>query len=132
MRRRVADARVARLATVGRDGRPHLVPLCFAVRGDTLVSAVDAKPKTTKALRRLDHIRAHPSVSVLIDDYHDDWSRLWWVRLDGSARVVGDGPERDRAIELLTAKYDQYRPTPLSGPVIVVTVDRWSGWSFAG
>src|SRR5207253_5352137 len=81
-------ARVARLATVGRDGRPHVVPICFALDGDVLYSAVDEKPKSTRRLRRLANIEAHPEVEVVVDAWDEDWSRLWWVRLAGQARIV--------------------------------------------
>src|SRR5690606_37163913 len=80
MRARVAAARVGTLATVTRDGRPHVVPCCFAVDDDTVWSAVDAKPKSTLALRRLENVRANPAASLLVDHYEDDWTRLWWVR----------------------------------------------------
>src|ERR671910_394708 len=82
MRRRVFEARVGRLATGTAAGRAHLVPCCFMLDGDTVFSAVDAKPKSTLALRRLDNLRAHPAASLLVDHYSDDWSQLWWVRLD--------------------------------------------------
>jgi PPOX class probable F420-dependent enzyme len=132
MRERVAAAQIARLATVGVDGRPHLVPICFALEGETLYSAVDGKPKRSQRLKRLENIRAHPEVSVLVDHYEDDWTRLWWVRLDGSAEVLEGGPERQPALDLLAAKYDQYRAEPPTGPVIVVRLERWGGWSSGG
>ena len=88
-RRRFAAARVARLATADLEGRPHLVPIVFALAGETLYSVVDAKPKRTTELRRLRNVRSNPSVSLLVDHYDDaDWSALWWVRADGSARVL--------------------------------------------
>jgi PPOX class probable F420-dependent enzyme len=122
---RPEDARVARLATVGADGRPHVVPICFALDGDTLYSAVDEKPKSTRALRRLANIEADPHVEVVIDHWDEDWSHLWWVRLAGRARVV----ERDaRALELLHAKYPQYREEPPGGPFVVVTIESRSEW----
>ena len=129
-RRRLAAARVARLGTVTDDGRPHLVPCCFAlVDDDTVVTAVDAKPKSTLALRRLANVRAHPHASVLVDHYDDgDWSLLWWVRVDGTARVVDDGPERDRAVAALVARYAQYRRMPPPGAVIAVDVTTWRAW----
>jgi PPOX class probable F420-dependent enzyme len=130
MRARFAAARVARLATVGSSARPHLVPVCFAVERDTIVSAVDAKPKTTPALRRLDNITANPAVSLLADEYSDDWTRLWWVRADGDARVVSSGREHDSAVERLVEKYPQYRANQPTGAVIVVTVARWRGWAW--
>ncbi|HZR91833.1 MAG TPA: TIGR03668 family PPOX class F420-dependent oxidoreductase [Gaiellaceae bacterium] len=124
------EAPVARLATVSPSGRPHLVPICFAVGEDgRLYSAVDEKPKSTRALRRLDNIRANPWVEVLVDRYDEDWSRLWWVRISGRARVV----ERDaRALELLRAKYPQYRQRPPAGPFVVVEVERVLAWQASG
>lgn len=130
MRARFAAAPVARLATAGSGARPHVVPVCFAVERDTIVSAVDAKPKRTPALRRLDNISANPAVSLLTDEYFDDWTRLWWVRADGDARVVASGEEHARAIELLVKKYPQYRVGRPDGAVIVVTVRRWRGWAW--
>jgi PPOX class probable F420-dependent enzyme len=128
-RRRFASARVARLATVGADGAPHLVPIVFALDGDTIYSAVDAKPKRTTKLRRLDNVRAQPRVSLLADHYEDDWTALWWVRADGRGCVVESGaPEADRAVALLTARYEQYLAMAPAGPVLAVEVERWTGW----
>lgn len=128
-RRRFALAAVARLATVTPDGRPHLVPMTFALEGDTIYSIVDAKPKDGVALARLRNIEANPLVSLMTDDYTDDWDRLWWVRADGQARVVERGAERERAIELLRAKYAQYADPLLPfGAAMVVAVERWVGW----
>jgi PPOX class probable F420-dependent enzyme len=130
MRWRVGAARVGRLATVSGDGLPHVVPICFALDGDVIVSAVDAKPKSTRALRRLANVRANPKVSVLVDEYDDaDWSRLWWVRADGRARVVDTGVEHANAVEALRRKYRQYRTAPPDGPVVAVWVESWRGWS---
>jgi PPOX class probable F420-dependent enzyme len=126
-RRRFAAARVARLATIGPDGRPHLVPITFAaIDADTIVTAVDHKPKRTTALQRLANIERDPRVAVLADHYDDDWSKLWWVRADGVARVL-----RDSAAAQLADKYPQYRDRPPSGTVIVIEVERWSGWASA-
>ena len=94
MRERVREARVGRLATIGADGRPHLVPICFALEGDVLYSAVDEKPKRSKRLQRLENIRNRPDVAVLVDHYDEDWERLWWVRLEGTASVLEGGSER--------------------------------------
>jgi PPOX class probable F420-dependent enzyme len=128
-RRRFRDATVARLATVDAEGRPTAVPICFAVDGDTLYSAVDAKPKTTTRLARLDNIGVHPDVAVLADHYADDWTALWWVRARGAGREVVDDEERGRAIALLRAKYPQYADHALDGPVLAVDVSSWRGWS---
>jgi PPOX class probable F420-dependent enzyme len=123
-------ARVARLGTLSPTGRVDLVPITFAVVDDVLFTAVDHKPKTTTALKRLDNVRTNPEVSVLIDDYDDaDWSRLWWVRLRGLAQVHDGGVEHERAIDALVAKYPQYRSTPPAGPAIVVELIRWQWWS---
>jgi len=121
----VAAARVARLATAGRDGRPHVVPICFVLDGETLYTAVDEKPKRTRRLRRLENIEANPHVEVLIDHYEDDWSELWWVRLRGTARIVED----PRAVDLLVAKYPQYAERRPEGPVIAVDVEERSEWT---
>jgi PPOX class probable F420-dependent enzyme len=129
VRERVATAQVARLATLDRDGRPHLVPIVFALAGDTLYSAVDAKPKRSRTLRRLENARREPNVTVLVDCYDDDWARLWWVRLRGRARVLDDGEEAEAALDLLEAKYEQYRVAPPSVPVLAVDVDEWRAWS---
>ncbi len=127
-RRRLAAAQVGHLATVTPDGRPHLVPCCFVLRGETVYSAVDAKPKSTLDLRRLQNVRANPSTSLLVDRYEDDWTTLWWVRVDGSGRVVDGGEERNRALDLLAAKYRQYWESPPPGPVLVLDIERWRMW----
>ena len=130
MRRRFAQARVGRLATIGAERRPHLVPVCFATTGDLLVTAVDRKPKTTTALKRLDNVRANPAVSVLVDHFEDDWSRLWWVRVDGQARVLEESDELDALLAPLHEKYrGHYGLRPPRGPAIVVDLQRWVGWS---
>ncbi|HEV7450833.1 MAG TPA: TIGR03668 family PPOX class F420-dependent oxidoreductase [Pseudonocardiaceae bacterium] len=142
-RRRVAKARVARLATADADGRPHVVPMVYALAsgkdvgetrsGDTVYSAVDAKPKRSTSLRRLANIAANPRVAVLVDHYEDDWHALWWVRADGTGRVLdADEPEGRDAIALLVARYPQYREQPPRGPVVAIDVARWSSWSAAG
>ena len=133
-RRRFQAERVARLATVTAEGRPHLVAVTFAVDGDAVYSAVDdAKPKATLRLARLRHIAANPAVALLADHYADDWSALWWVRADGTARVLEPAvSEAVRARELLAARYPQYRQAPPPGPVIAVAVERWSGWAASG
>jgi PPOX class probable F420-dependent enzyme len=129
MKRRVASASVARLATVGSDGQPHIVPITFAVDAQTLYFAVDAKPKRTTNLKRLRNIAANPAVSILVDHYEDDWDMLWWVRLDGRARLVRDEAESRRAIQLLAARYSQYRAKAPGGPVVAVAIEGMTGWS---
>jgi PPOX class probable F420-dependent enzyme len=126
---RLVTARVARLATTDPDGRPHLVPIVFALDGDRLYSAVDRKPKRSQVLRRIENARARPDVTILVDHYEDDWSRLWWVRMRGRARVLDDGEERARALALLSEKYPQYRDEPPDGPVLAVDVTETRAWS---
>jgi PPOX class probable F420-dependent enzyme len=127
-RERFIRARVARLATASADARPHLIPIVFAVARDVLYTAVDAKPKRSTSLRRLANIAANPAVAVLVDHYEDDWTRLWWARADGTARIA-EGEEAATALRLLTARYSTYDALPPPGPVIAVNVERWSGWS---
>ena len=104
------------------------MPIVFALDGDTVFSAVDAKPKRTTALKRLENIARNPRVALLADHYDDaDWGALWWVRADGVARVV-EGAEAERGIALLRERYAQYRAEPPRGPVLAVAVERWSGW----
>jgi PPOX class probable F420-dependent enzyme len=129
-RARFAAARVARLATADAAGRPHLVPVAFAVADDTIYSAVDAKPKRTRALRRLANVRENPAVSLLVDHWdEDDWAALWWVRADGRGRVIAsEDAEARRAVELLRERYPRQRD---AGEVLAVEVERWSGWAAA-
>jgi PPOX class probable F420-dependent enzyme len=128
-RRRLAAARVARLATASPDGVPHLVPVTFALDGDTVYTAVDGKPKTTARLRRLDNIRRNPAVALLADHYAEDWSALWWARADGEASIIDDPALMAGPARLLTGRYPQYATVPLPGPVIAIQVMRWSGWA---
>ena len=125
---RFGQAPVARLATVAPDGRPHLVPVVFALLDEVVYTAVVAKPKTTQRLRRLANIEYNPQVSLLVDQYADDWTQLWWVRLDGLAAIHHDGDAMHAGRDLLRAKYAQYQSVPLNGPVIAVAVRRWSSW----
>ncbi len=130
-RRRFAGARVARLASLVDAGHPHIVPVVFVVIDQHIYSAVDAKPKSTSALRRLDNIRVNPAVSLLTDHYaDDDWEALWWSRADGDARVIGvDETEGVAAVDALVERYSQYREWRPDGPVLAVAVRKWSGWS---
>lgn len=128
-RPRFAAARVATLATVDAAGAPHAVPVTFAVDGDTVVSAVDGKPKRATLLRRHRNIRVNPRVSLLAQHWDEDWSALWWVRADGLAVVTDEPSAVRRAVGLLRAKYEQYGSMDVHGPVIEVTVGAWHGWS---
>jgi PPOX class probable F420-dependent enzyme len=128
-RRLLTTVPVVRLATVGEDGRPHIVPVTFAVHRGSVYTAVDHKPKSTRDLRRLADVRANPRVALLADHYEDDWSRLWWVRVDGAARIVADAAGMAGPVGLLADRYAQYRDRPPEGPVIAITIDGWTGWS---
>jgi PPOX class probable F420-dependent enzyme len=121
---RLAAARVGHLATVTADGRPHVVPVTFALAGGRIVTAVDAKPKSTRALKRLENVRATGRASLLVDHYDEDWTRLWWIRVDGSATVIDDAA----AIDALVAKYEQYLERRPEGPVIAITPEHWRSW----
>jgi PPOX class probable F420-dependent enzyme len=129
-RTRLAGARVARLATAGGDGQPHLVPVTFAVDGDLIYMTVDYKPKKSANLRRLRNIRENPRVALLADHYDDgNWGLLWWVRIDGWASVVEDERGLQDPLDVLAERYEQYRQHRPAGPVIVIQADRWKGWS---
>ena len=128
MRRRMEQARIGRLATVSAAGRPHVVPCCFVAPGSVLYSAVDSKPKSSLALQRLANLRANPAASLLVDHYEDDWSSLWWVRVDGTTRVIEAGVERDHALGLLAAKYEQYTLEAPPGPVVAIDITTWRAW----
>jgi PPOX class probable F420-dependent enzyme len=129
LRERFAARPVARLATVRPDGAPHLVPVVFATSGDTVWLAVDAKPKRTTRLQRLTNLRHDPRCALLADHYEEDWSRLWWVRADGVATVLDEpGPDHPD-VAALVERHPQYRVQPPAGPLVVVRVERWSGWS---
>jgi PPOX class probable F420-dependent enzyme len=132
MRGHIETSSVARLATVGVDGRPHIVPITFGLEDQTIYFAVDFKPKRTNDLKRLRNIAANPAVSVLIDHYDSDWDRLWWVRIEGTARIVAELGEVERALTLLAQRYEQYRTTRPAGPIVAVTIERMTGWSAAG
>ena len=120
-----------RLATSDAVGQPHLVVTTFAIRGDELFTAVDHKPKSTRDLKRLRNIRQNPLVTVLADHYEDAWDALWWVRGDGRAKILTDPAEMAAPIQMLSDRYWQYRENRPEGPVIAITVQRWTGWSFA-
>ena len=128
-RRRLAEARVARLATARSDGQPHLVPVTFAVDGNLIYTAVDHKPKVSANLRRLRNIKENPRVALLADHYDEDWDELWWVRVDGWARVVEDERELRDPLHVLVGRYEQYQLKRPAGPVIIIRAGRWTGWS---
>jgi PPOX class probable F420-dependent enzyme len=134
-RDRIDAARIARMATVRPNGTPHIVPIAFVIWNETLASAVDAKPKRTTNLQRLQNLRVNPAVSIIVDHDADDWSELWWIRIDGLARIVDEDAnargarERAAAIGKLVAKYPQYQVTAPDGPLIIVAPTRWTAWS---
>jgi PPOX class probable F420-dependent enzyme len=127
-REELRAARVARLATTDSDGRPHLVPIVFALDGNTLYSAVDRKSKRSQKLQRIENARERPDVTILIDHYEEEWAKLWWIRLRGRARVLEDGEERERALRLLEDKYPQYRSRQPEGAVLAVDVTEVREW----
>ncbi len=127
-------ARVGRLATVGADGRPLAVPVCYAFDDGQLYSAVDPKPKRTRDLRRLRNIAANPQVCLVVDEYDEDWTRLRYVIVEGHADILTQGPDFSRAIDLLIAKYPQYRALGLArdaGRVIRLIPDRMLPWRWS-
>jgi PPOX class probable F420-dependent enzyme len=128
LHRRLAEARVGRLATVDAAGDPHVVPVCFVLDGDTVYWAVDHKPKATRRLRRLANLEAHPVAELVVDHYVEEWAKLWWIRVRTDATVLEPGPEADHALDLLAAKYAQYRERRPEGPVVRLAVSRWSSW----
>lgn len=125
---RLAQARVAHLATVRPDGGPHVVPVTFAVVGGNIVTAIDQKPKTTRDLQRLENIRANRVVSLLADHYDEDWTRLWWVRVDGPASMHEGGRIFADGVEALVEKYPQYREQAPDGPLIAISQDWVLAW----
>ena len=131
--RRLRDARVGRLATVRPDGSPHVVPFVFAVleRGAQLTAywAVDEKPKRSRTIQRLTNIEANPAVELVVDGYEEDWTKLWWVRASGRARILPAGDERETAIAALLERYPRYRTAPPAGPVVAIDIDRLTGWA---
>ncbi len=106
-----------------------MVPVTFALDADMIYTAVDHKPKRTVNLRRLRNIRENPWVAVLADHYDEDWGALWWVRVDGRARVLANDQAVEHQLDMLAGRYGQYRQTRPTGPVIVIEAERWTGWA---
>lgn len=129
IRRLLGEARVARLATIGAGDRPHIVPICFVLEGDDMYFAVDHKPKRTRDLQRLRNIESNANVAVLVDHYEEDWTRVWWARVDGTAHVVPAGDATEHAIDLLVSRYEQYATNRPQGPAVAIRIERLSGWS---
>lgn len=126
---RAADARAGVLGTTGRDGRPHLIPVTFALTRDHLVTAVDWKPKSGRKLQRIANLERDPRATLLIHHYSDVWEDLWWVRVDAIARIHESGVARDEAIAALAAKYPQYRERPPGGAVIAMRPENVVSWA---
>ncbi len=132
-RERFAAARHALLATADASGAPHIVPIVFALADETIYNAVDRKPKRTTQLRRIDNLHANPRAAVLVEHYSEDWDELWWVRAEGTARVIAAADaEGEAALALLAERYERYRREPPPGPLVAIDVLRWSGWSASG
>jgi PPOX class probable F420-dependent enzyme len=129
---RVAEARVGQLATIRPDGGPHLVPMVFALIGSDVVTAIDWKPKHKRRLQRLINIEHNSSVSFLVHHYQEDWSRLWWVRMDGNATLHTSGKLWNDAIGALVGKYPQYRDRPPEGEVIWIETGVTAAWASTG
>ena len=125
----IETARVATLGTVRAGGSPHLVPCVFAPSDPVVYIPVDAKPKRTRALARLANLEADPRAVILVQRWDEDWSRLWWVRLDGRARLLHDASEMEAPRRLLLARYEQYTGPAELHPIIAVDIDSWTAWS---
>jgi PPOX class probable F420-dependent enzyme len=128
----LAESRIAHLATIRPDGRPHIVPITFAVTDETIVTMIDHKPKTTSRVQRLRNIEANPSASVLVDEWAEDWERLRWVRVDGTASIHSEDEVWRRAREVLVAKYIQYSDQPPEGAAIAISIDGLTSWASSG
>ncbi len=131
-RSRLSDARSAVLATADEMGAPHLVPITFVLEGEIVYTAVDGKPKRPGKLRRHENIRAEPRVCLIAEHWDEDWSLLWWVRVDGLAQVIASNSAVQHVVELMRHKYDQYNTVPIGGPVIEIAVHTWRGWASGG
>jgi PPOX class probable F420-dependent enzyme len=127
-----ARARVARLATADRKGRPHVIPVCFAVAGSRCYSPIDEKPKRAapSRLKRVRNIMENPHIALVVDDYREDWRRLWYVLALGTAVVIQPrAPHHAAALRALRRKYPQYRTMRLENrPVVAITPSRIITW----
>lgn len=128
------EGRVARLGTADAGGRPLVVPVCYAFDGTRLYSAIDAKPKRTQRLRRVRNLEENPRCSLVVDTYDEDWSRLRWVIVEGSADLLTGGSDYARGVDLLVAKYPQYRSLELDrkqGTLVRLTPERYLYWTYS-
>jgi PPOX class probable F420-dependent enzyme len=121
--------RIGHLATAARSGKPHLVPVCFVANETALYTAIDEKPKSGSSLKRLQNILENPDVAFLVDHYEEDWLRLGWIRIDGTAELLSDGRERDQAVRLLRSRYEQYQAMQLAA-VIAIRIRRVRSWGY--
>jgi PPOX class probable F420-dependent enzyme len=131
MRRRATSTRVCRVGTLDERGRVHLVPIVFVIEGDTLYSSTDAGPRPVKRLRNLER---DPHATAVFDAYDEDWSTVWWVRVQGKGRTVTDPLERDHARDLLWSKYPQFTTAPPDegrGPIMALDIEHWAGWAYS-
>lgn len=132
-RRFVAERRVGHLATVDVAGRPQVVPICFALLDDIIVSALDEKPKSVPPteLRRVRNLLARPAVEFLVDEYDDDWERLRFVQLRGRASLIDPGdPCHAAAVQILRIKYPQYGSMRIQNqPIIRIVIEGVHVWS---
>ena len=120
------------MGTIGPEGIPHILPVCFTWAGDVIWTAIDGKPKSTKQLQRIKDIQANPKVSFTVDRWDEDWSRLAWLQARGTGRVVPKGPESAKVLVALESKYSQYSEVQADGPVLRIDVERWVSWSAEG
>jgi PPOX class probable F420-dependent enzyme len=125
---RLESAPIGRFGTVRPDGLPHLVPITFALVEGCAVHMIDNKPKTTQRLQRLENVEGRPVASLLVDHYEEDWSKLWWVRIDGGVKVETEGDRWRSARLALKLKYRQYRNSPPTGPAIFLFIERVTHW----
>jgi PPOX class probable F420-dependent enzyme len=134
-RRFLDEQRVARLATADAAGRPHVIPICFALSEDCVYFTIDKKPKRASRapLKRIANMVENPHVALVVDRYDEDWSKLGWVMLRGRAEVLESGREHDRAQKVLKRRYPQLGPMEIEGlPVIAIRIERASGWGALG
>jgi PPOX class probable F420-dependent enzyme len=129
--RLVRSTRVAHLATTGKDGQPHVIPICFVYDGKNFYSPIDEKPKRTtpQKLKRVKNIRENPQVALVIDTYNEDWRKLAYILVSGKARVLLSGGHHRNAVKLLRRKYLQYRKMRIDRlPMILIRPKRTTSW----
>ncbi len=129
---RLREARVARLATADAKGCPHVVPVCYVYDGGVFYTPLDRKPKreAPERLVRVRNILENPQVALIVDEYSEEWGKLWYILVRGTAELLQEGREREEACRLLKVKYPQYAAgvLPETAPVIRITPDRIIAW----